>query len=55
MNKIPTKEELIDHLNTVCSVVYSSAVCCLFRKIYKLYGNLNKVTQIVGGSAAIQQ
>ena len=40
MKKILTKEELIDHLTSVWSV---------YRKCYKLYGNLNKAMQIVGG------
>ena len=47
MKKIPTKEELIDLLTRVCSA---------YRKSYKLFGNLNKVVQIVAGlvgSAAV--
>ena len=40
MRKIETKGELIDHLTRVCAA---------YRKIYKLYGRLNKELQITGG------
>ena len=40
MGRLQTKEELIDHLTRVCSA---------YRKIYKLYGTINKFLQITGG------
>ena len=40
MQKIETKEELIDHLTRVSSA---------YRKSYKFYGILNRILQITGG------
>ena len=40
MRRIQTKDELIDHLTRVSSA---------YRKIYRLYGTINKILQITGG------